>query len=154
SFEEVQAALGALRDTSRRVLLIDDSKLVHNHLVPPLREQGYQVFQAFDGAEGLARATECQPHLVICDIEMPKKNGFEVCAAIRHTEGIADCYIIMSSTLGSASDQQKGFEAGVDEYIQKPVVVPELVDRIKKVFNRARGGREHVLIVESDEQVA
>jgi DNA-binding response OmpR family regulator len=154
SFEEVRAALAALRDTSRRVLLIDDSRLVHNHLVPPLREQGYQVFQAFDGAEGLERAKECRPHLIICDIEMPKMNGFEVCAAVRSTEGIADCYLIMSSTLGSASDQQKGFQAGVDEYIQKPVVLPELLDRIKKALNRARGGREHVLIVEDDEQVA
>jgi len=153
-FDELRAALAALRDTSRRILLIDDSKLVHNHLVPSLREQGYQVFQGFNGEEGLARAKECKPHLIICDIEMPKMNGFEVCAAVRHTEGIADSYIIMSSTLGSASDQQKGFEAGVDEYITKPVVIPELLDRIKKVFNRARGGRENVLIVQADEQMA
>jgi DNA-binding response OmpR family regulator len=154
SFTEVQGALAALRDTSRRVLLIDDSKLVHNHIIPALREQGYQVFQAFEGAEGLALARECRPHLIICDIEMPKMNGFEVCAAVRASEGIADCYIIMSSTLGSASDQQKGFQAGVDEYVTKPVVISELLDRIQKVFNRARGGREHVLIVEDDEQVA
>ncbi len=154
SFDELHAALATLRDTSRRVLLIDDSKLVHSHLVPPLREQGYQVFQAFDGEEGLAKAKECKPHLIICDIEMPKMNGFETCAAIRRTEGIADCYIIMASTLGSASDQQKGFQAGVDEYITKPVVVPELLDRIKKVFNRARGGRENILVVEGDEQIA
>jgi DNA-binding response OmpR family regulator len=153
-FEEVRAAIAALRDTSRRVLLIDDSKLVHNHVVPPLRDQGYQVFQAFDGEEGLTRARECRPHLIICDIEMPKKNGFETCAAIRHTEGIADCYIIMSSTLGSASDQQKGFQAGVDEYVTKPVFIPELLDRIKKVFTRARGGRENILVVEADEQIA
>jgi DNA-binding response OmpR family regulator len=154
SFDEVRGAVAALGDTSRRVLLIDDSKLVHNYTVPPLREQGYQVFQAFDGEEGLARARECRPHLIICDIEMPRRNGFEVCAAVRQSEGIADCYIIMASTLGSASDQQKGFQAGVDEYITKPVVVPELLDRIQKVFNRARGGRENVLVVEPDEQVA
>lgn len=151
---EVRRALAELGDTSRRILLIDDSKLVHSHIVPPLRDQGYQVLQAFDGAEGLERAKECRPHLIICDIEMPRLNGFEVCAAIRHTEEIADCYIIMSSTLGSAADQQKGFQAGVDEYIQKPVVIPELLDRVKKVFNRARGGRERILVVDDDEQVA
>jgi DNA-binding response OmpR family regulator len=153
-FQEVQRALAALDDTGRRVLLIDDSRLVHSHVVPPLRDQGYQVFQAFDGAEGLRKAQECQPHLIICDVEMPGMNGFEVCAAIRQCEAISDCYIIMSSTLGSASDQQKGFQAGVDEYVQKPVVIAELLDRIKKVFTRARGGRERVLVVESDEQTA
>jgi DNA-binding response OmpR family regulator len=154
SFDEIRGTIVGLGDTSRRVLLIDDSKLVHSHLVPPLREQGYQVFQAFDGEEGVEQAKACRPHLIICDIEMPKKNGFEACAAIRRTEGIADCYIIMSSTLGSASDQQKGFQAGVDEYVTKPVVIPELLDRIKKVFTRARGGRENILVVEADEQIA
>jgi DNA-binding response OmpR family regulator len=152
--EELLRAFARIQDPNRRVLLIDDSKLIHNHLVPALREQGYQVFQAFDGAEGVSRAKECQPHLIICDIEMPKLNGFDACASIRQIPEIADCHIIMSSTLGSAADQQKGFESGVDEYIQKPVVLPELLDRIKKVFNRARGGRESILIVESDEQIA
>lgn len=154
SIDEVRGAVSALRDNSRRLLLVDDSKLVHNHIVPPLREQGYQVFQAFDGQQGLERAIECRPQLIICDIEMPKMNGFEVCAAVRQVEGLADCYIIMSSTLGSAADQQKGFQAGVDEYIQKPVVIPELLDRIKKALHRARGGRENILIIEDDEQLA
>src|SRR5271165_5871552 len=152
--DELHAALAALSDTNRRILLIDDSRLVHNHLVPFLREHGYQVFQGYDGEDGLAQAKQCKPHLIICDIEMPKMNGFEVCAAIRQTEAVGDCYIIMSSTLGSASDQQKGFQAGVDEYITKPVVVPELLDRIKRALSRARGGRENVLVVQADEQIA
>ena len=153
-FDEVRAAITAMADTTRRVLLIDDSKLVHNHLVPPLREAGYEVFQAFDGKEGLDRAAACRPHLVICDIEMPVMDGFQACAGIRQTEGVGDCYIIMSSTLSSAADQQRGFAAGVDEYIAKPVVVPELLDRMKKALNRARGGRENVLVVHADEPTA
>lgn len=153
-FEEVGTALRRLLDTSRRVLLIDDSRLVHNHILPPLREQGYEVFGAFDGQEGLEKARECKPHLVICDIEMPRMNGFEACAAIRRSEDIAGAYIIMSSTLGSASDQQKGFDAGVDEYITKPVVIPELLDRVKKALQRTRTGREQLLILEGDETTA
>ena len=144
----------ALRETSRRILLIDDSKLIHSQIVPSLKEQGYEEFQAYDGEQGLALARQCKPHLIICDIEMPRMNGFEVCAAVRSLPGLADCYIIMSSTLGSAADQQKGFQAGVDEYLTKPVVILELLDRIKKVFNRARGGREHILVIEDDEQIA
>ena len=153
-FEQVQATIHGLGGTTRRILLIDDSRLVHNQLGPPLREQGYEVFDAFDGAEGLAKAKECQPDLLICDIEMPRMNGFEVCAAMRRIPGIADTYIIMSSTLGAAADQQKGFESGVDEYVTKPVVVSELLDRIKKVFTAVRTGRENILILADDERVA
>lgn len=152
-FEHVQDAISALESRSRRILVIDDSKLVHNVLVPPLQEEGYVVHEAFDGEEGLTMARTLEPDLIICDIEMPKMNGFEVCAAIRASEAVADTYIIMSSTLGSAADQQKGFEAGVDEYITKPVIIPELIDRIKKIFKSARTGRESVLVVENDEAV-
>lgn len=151
---DLRKVLAGLDESGRRILLIDDSRLVHNHLVPPLRDAGYEVAQAFDGEDGLAQARALRPHLVICDIEMPKMNGFEVCAAIRATDEIAGCHIVMSSTLGSAADQQKGFAAGVDEYITKPVVVPELLDRIRKALNRARGGRESILVVQGDEQTA
>lgn len=152
-FEAVVEAMRRAEDTTRRILLIDDSTLVHNHLVPPLRGAGYDVLQAFDGQEGLDAAGHGRPDLVITDIEMPGLNGFEVAAAIRASPGIRDTYIIMSSTLGSAADQQRGFEAGVDEYIIKPVVVPELLDRIKKVFRSALTGRESILVVERDEQL-
>lgn len=153
-FAEVQATLHNLESTARRILLIDDSTLVHHHLVPPLQAQGYEVCEAFDGQEGFAKAQELKPDLIICDIEMPHMNGFEVCTAVRHTPEIADTYIIMSSTLGSAADQQKGFISGVDEYVTKPVVIPELLDRVKKVFTAARTGRESILILEDDDQLA
>lgn len=152
-FEAVVEAIRRAEDATRRILLIDDSKLVHRHLAGPLREEGYEVVQAYDGHEGLRLAAEVRPDLVITDIEMPGLSGFEVAAAIRATPGIRDTYLIMSSTLGSAADQQRGFEAGVDEYIIKPVVVPELLDRIKKVFRSARTGRESILVLEPDAQL-
>ncbi|MCS5683590.1 MAG: response regulator, partial [Acidimicrobiales bacterium] len=154
SFEDLVAALGGLEPTRRCILLIDDSKLVHTMLVEPLKDEGYEVFQAFDGAEGFEMAKRVHPDLIICDIEMPQMNGFEVCASVRGTEDISETYIIMSSTLGSAADQQKGFESGVDEYLIKPVVVPELIDRIQKFFTSASAGRENVLILEADDQIS
>ena len=154
AFEEVCSALAQFKPTRRRILLIDDSNLAHSVLVPPLEDEGYEIFQAFDGAEGLEMARKVSPDLIICDIEMPQMNGFEVCASIRATVGIAETYVIMSSTLGSAADQQKGFAAGVDEYLTKPVVVPELIDRIQKFFSSASTGRENVLIVETNDQVS
>jgi len=153
-FEEIEQTIIQVADKTHKILLIDDSKLVHNHLVPGIKGEGYDVYEAFDGLSGLEMARQIKPDLIICDIEMPGLNGFEVCSAIRETEELSKVYIIMSSTLGSASDIQKGFRSGVDEYIIKPVVMEELLDRIQKVFKQTLVGRENILILEPDEILA
>lgn len=152
-FKEIDDAIQRFLTDTHKILIIDDSKLVHNHLVPPLLTEGYKVFEAFDGQEGLDIAIETKPDLIICDIEMPRLNGFEVCASIRNHSEIKDTYIIMSSTLGSASDIQKGFNAGVDEYITKPVVIGEMIERINRHFKQTLSGRENIIILESDDQI-
>lgn len=153
-FEELEQIIIDLANKTNKVLLIDDSKLVHNHLVPPIQQEGYKVYEAFDGIQGLDMAKQFKPDLIICDIEMPGLNGFEVCKEIRKIPVLQNVYIIMSSTLGSASDIQKGFRAGVDEYIIKPVVVEELLDKIRKVFKQTLVGRENILILENDDILA
>ena len=75
-----------LNDHRKRILLIDDSKLVHKNLVGPLKEKGFIVEQAFNGQEGVETALSTKPDLVICDIEMPVMNGFEACAEIRNNK--------------------------------------------------------------------
>tara|TARA_Y100001934_G_scaffold131765_1_gene159820 strand:- start:3341 stop:5347 length:2007 start_codon:yes stop_codon:yes gene_type:complete len=138
----------------KKVLLIDDSKLVHKTIVDELITSGFDVHQAFDGLEGFEKAVEIKPSVVICDIEMPRMNGFEACSKIRNHPDLGNTYIIMSSTLGSAADQKKGFEVGVDEYITKPVIIGELIDRVQKVFNSASSGRESILILEQNLNLA
>ena len=135
---------------SRKVLLIDDSKLVHKTIVDDLKEAGFEVYQAFDGQEGYERAVEVRPAVVICDIEMPRMNGYQTCEAIRKDQNLRDIHIIMSSTLGSATDQKKGFQAGVDEYITKPVIIEELIERVGKVFSGSGAGRESLLILDKN----
>ncbi len=154
SREELVEAIAQLTDKKRKILLIDDSKLVHKHLCPPLAEEGYLTFSAMDGQEGLEMAQEILPDLIISDIEMPRLNGFEACSAIRKIAALSDVPIIMSSTLGSAADQRKGFAAGVDEYITKPVNIPDLLSRLDKIFKRSLVGRENVLIIEPDINIA
>ena len=153
-FEEVEQTIINIADKTHKILLIDDSKLVHNHLVPSIKGEGYDVYEAFDGLSGLDMAKKVKPDLIICDIEMPGLNGFEVCSGVRSIEELSGIYIIMSSTLGSASDIQKGFRSGVDEYIIKPVVIEELLDRIRKVFKQTLIGRENILILQPDEILA
>ena len=139
-----------LIDLRRKILLIDDSKLVHKNLVGPLKDKGFIVHQAFNGKEGLDKASETKPDLIICDIEMPVMNGFEACAAIRANRETQDCYIIMSSTLKSAEDQKKGFAAGVDEYMPKPVIFKDLLERINRSFELQSVLREKILIIDGD----
>jgi len=143
-----------LNDHRKRILLIDDSKLVHKNLVGPLKEKGFVVEQAFNGQEGVETALSTKPDLVICDIEMPVMNGFEACAEIRSNKATQDCYIIMSSTLKSAEDQKKGFAAGVDEYMPKPVIFDDLLERINRSFALQSVLREKILIIDEDEYQA
>ena len=143
-----------LNDHRKRILLIDDSKLVHKNLVGPLKEKGFIVEQAFNGQEGVETALSTKPDLVICDIEMPVMNGFEACAEIRNNNVTQDCYIIMSSTLKSAEDQKKGFAAGVDEYMPKPVIFDDLLERINRSFALQSVLREKILIIDEDEYQA
>lgn len=150
-FLRIQETLLRLSTSQKKILLIDDSKLVHSQLVPALKEEGYEVFEAYNGKEGYDLASKEIPELIICDIEMPVMNGFEACQKIRANPQTQDIYIIMSSTLGSASDMQKGFESGVDEYITKPVIIPELMERISRVFKQTLSGREDILVLEPDE---
>ena len=131
----------------KKVLLIDDSKLVHKTIVDGMKDAGFTVYQAFDGQDGYDQALEIKPAVIICDIEMPKMNGYETCDAVRRNDNLANTHIIMSSTLGSAADQKKGFQVGVDEYITKPVDLAKLIARIEKVFNKAHSRRESILIL-------
>lgn len=161
SFIQYPVSLKALLDVidskyeiTRRVLLIDDSRLVHSTIVGPLKDAGYEVFQAYNGAEGVEMARAIRPRVIICDVEMPELNGFDACAAIRNSPGGGETHIIMSSSLGSAADQQRGFSVGVDEYITKPVVIEELIDRLDRALRRSNTGRENVLVLERDDTLA
>ena len=154
SLELIIEEANRLNDHRKRILLIDDSKLVHKNLVGPLKEKGFIVEQAFDGQEGVETALSTKPDLVICDIEMPVMNGFEACAEIRNNKVNQDCYIIMSSTLKSAEDQKKGFAAGVDEYMPKPVIFDDLLERINRSFALQSVLREKILIIDEDEYQA
>ena len=91
-FDQIIASITKVLSASKKILIIDDSKLIHKHLLPPLLENGYEVFQAFDGLEGFEKAKSVLPDLIILDVEMPKMNGFEVCQEIRRSELIITCF--------------------------------------------------------------
>ena len=153
-FSQVIFHINKILDSSKSILIIDDSKLVHNHLKPPLESEGYRVLQAFDGKQGVEIAIENLPDLIILDVEMPVMNGFETCKILRSINETRETYIIMSSTLTSAADQNMGFESGVDEYITKPVIVGELLDRLKKILFTSIAGRENIILLSQNQRLS
>jgi len=144
--------LEALESSARgklRVLLVDDSALIHKHTVPLLIAAGYDVIEAWDGAEALEVVKTARPDLVLTDVEMPRLDGYALCSALKNdpqTEGIP---VVICSSLGEASDLERGFDVGADDYLVKPVVPEELVSRLHSLLaTRMLSGRESVLVVD------
>jgi DNA-binding response OmpR family regulator len=146
---EVLDVIGATTRARKMILLADDSPMIHRHMVPILEDDGYQVVSAMDGAEALRIARERRPDLVITDIEMPKLDGYEVCKAIKENEATAHLPVLISSTLGEAADLERGFDAGADDYLVKPVVPGELSTRVRALFlGTMPASRERILVVD------
>ncbi len=117
-----------------RVLVIDDEASILRYLGATLRKRGFEVTTASDGEEGLKRAEEDNPSLVILDIVMPKMDGFEVCRRLREWTEVP---IIMLSARGDEADKVKCLDLGADDYITKPFGTDELMARVKAVLRRS-----------------
>jgi DNA-binding response OmpR family regulator len=118
-----------------KILIIEDEEDLVKGLKLNLQGEGYEVEWAFDGREGLLKAQEAAPDLVILDIMLPKMNGLEVCRELRQKNiGIP---IIMLTAKGEEIDKVVGLEVGADDYLTKPFSIRELLARIKALLRRA-----------------
>ena len=122
-------------DTMNRIniLVCDDDKEIAGAIEIYLRNEGYQVFKAYDGAEALRVAREQPLHLIIMDIMMPRMDGIQATMKIREEKNIP---IIMLSAKGEIFDKVLGLELGADDYMLKPFDTKELVARVKAVLRR------------------
>src|SRR5581483_9341551 len=144
---EVLHALGAATREKRLVLLADDSTLIHRHTVPILEEAGYEVVSACDGDEAVALAAERRPDLVITDVEMPGRDGYAVCRALKARD--PHLPVIICSARGEAADLERGFDAGADDYLVKPAAPEELLSRVRSLFAGLEpGARERIVVVD------
>ncbi len=146
---DVLTALNVSERAKKLILLVDDSQLIHSHTAPILRDAGYEVVSAYDGAEGLRLTRERKPDLLISDVEMPKMDGYELCRLIKEDPGTAHLPVLISSTLGESQDLERGFDAGADDYMVKPVIAVELLTRTKQLLAESMPAtREHILVVD------
>jgi DNA-binding response OmpR family regulator len=127
----------------QRILVVEDDPSILTGLVDLLEGEGFIVVQATDGVAALARHAEARPDVVLLDVMIPEKNGYDVCREIRRTDTVTP--VIMLTAKGEEVDKVVGLELGADDYVVKPFGVNELLARIRAVLRRGRpkvDGRE------------
>lgn len=120
-----------------KILVADDDDRIGETLQAILEDQGYQIIRASDGVETLDKVQKENPDLVLLDVGMPLKTGFEVCQELRTSVETMFLPIIMLTAQTSISEKLKGLSLGADDYITKPFNGDELVERIKAVLRRS-----------------
>jgi len=125
-----------------KILLVDDEKDILEFLSYNLRKEGYQVFTARNGKDGLKIAHDELPHLIILDIMMPKMDGIETCTEIKASPDLENAIVVFLTARGEDYSQIAGFDAGADDYITKPIKPKVFVSRIKALLRRYKNPQE------------
>lgn len=126
---------------SARILVVEDNREFRFLLRKFLSRLGYTVIEAEDGAEGLAKAEQEKPDLILLDIMLPVMDGYEVCRQIRKHPEIATTPILMLTAKNTLQDEKRGFDVGADDYLTKPVDLSTLAERVRSLlfFTRMPG---------------
>ncbi|HVK36640.1 MAG TPA: response regulator transcription factor [Microlunatus sp.] len=135
-----------------RILVVEDSDAIRLSVAAVLRGQGYVVTERSDGRDLEAVLGQTAPDVVVLDVMLPGRDGFDLLEVIRRT---GDAAVIMLTARDSTADRVRGLGAGADDYLVKPFAMAELVARIKAVLRRSRpdGGTVRVGELELDEDL-
>ena len=119
---------------SHKVLIADDEPNILISLEFLMKREGHQALLARDGDEALALIRSERPALVLLDVMMPGKSGFEVCQAVRADEALAGVKILMLTAKGRDTDLAQGLGVGADGYVTKPFSTRELAARVREML--------------------
>jgi DNA-binding response OmpR family regulator len=122
-----------------RILVADDDRVTSRFVSSLLEGEGYEVLVAADGEHAVELALEHRPDLIVSDLIMPYRDGFEVLRALRGEARLSRVPILILSMKDREEDIVRGLEEGADDYVVKPFNARELVVRIRKQLQRARG---------------
>lgn len=146
-----------------RILLIDDEDDILEFVKYNLMRDGYEVFTASNGAEGLQTALKVKPHLILLDMMMPVLDGIETCKALRRSPVLKNVMIVFLSAVGTEETQLQGYDAGADDYINKPIKMNILRSRVQAILKRIapieeenatiKIDREHYQVLKGDQTI-
>ena len=119
---------------AKRILLAEDDPVTARFVGSLLEEHGYQVVVAEDGDHALQIAAEAAPDLIVSDLVMPYRDGYEVLRALRNDPRFRAVPVVILSMRDREEDIVRGFEQGADDYVVKPFNARELVARVKKLL--------------------
>ena len=121
-----------------RILIADDDSTIRRFLVTLLADRGYEIHEAPDGEQATRMAGEVKPDLMLLDLIMPFKDGFDVLQDLKRQDTTAHIPIIIMSVKDREEEIVKGFDLGAEDYVVKPFNSLELVSRVKKILERSR----------------
>jgi len=125
---------------SKRVLIVDDEPNIVLSVEFLMQREGHEVITARDGQEAIELLGGPRPDLMILDVMMPRKNGFEVCEEVRADPALSGMPILMLTAKGREAEMKKGISLGADAYITKPFSTHDLVAKVDELLSRARAG--------------
>jgi DNA-binding response OmpR family regulator len=122
------------RTDGRKILIVDDDAFIRRPLEYILREEGFSPATAVDGDDCLKKVAEDRPDLIILDVMMPGRDGFEVCRVLKDDPQYADIPIILLSARGRENDTEKGLSLGAAEFMTKPYSPSDLISRLRELL--------------------
>lgn len=118
----------------KKILVVDDEPNIVRSLAYILKKEGYDVSTAGDGEQAMDMVRDSKPHLMILDVMMPRKNGYDVCRAVKSDPELMDIHVIMLTAKGQEGDREVGLSTGADEYISKPFSPKHVVSKVKEII--------------------
>src|SRR3954470_6978798 len=117
-----------------RVLVVDDDDVIRQLITVNLELEGFDVVTATDGQDALDKVKSAHPHVVTLDVMMPRIDGWEAAARLRHDPETAHVKVVLLSARAQEADIQRGEKIGVDAYLTKPFDPDELIDTVRRLF--------------------
>ncbi len=119
----------------KKVLLIEDDKFLSDMYVTKFSKLGYRIETAYDGEEGIRKIKKIKPNIILLDIRLPLKDGFEVLREAKKDQKTKDIPVILLTNLGQKEDIEEGLKLGAIDYLIKAQFTPqEVVDKVKKII--------------------